>query len=198
MFSFRHKSDDELVQMGIAPIKRSHWIQGNSTDTPTVISENAKVQEKPSKRQWKKVRYPSRKEQQGFCSSCIASGPPLAKLQLVMLGGRQCSAQDKCPSVLSRRRQLVTQTQEMHLLSDQKPLKPRGQDLGSCDFMQAKQEKKAKAFCFNFARDGCAKGAECKFSHDLAVLVASRRPDLTGRCPFSSYASCPFGTTSFP
>ena len=56
MYQFKEKSDEELVEMGIAPVTRDFWIEG-APPKPSKPKQAVDAEtEKPlSKRQWKKV-----------------------------------------------------------------------------------------------------------------------------------------------
>jgi len=55
MIAFRDKSSDELIQMGIAPIVRAHWLE-NSLPVTSKSADDAVPDEKLSKKKLKKVR----------------------------------------------------------------------------------------------------------------------------------------------
>jgi hypothetical protein len=54
MIAFRDKSSKELIQMGIAPIVRAHWLE-KSLSVTSKSAEDAVPDEKISKKKLKKV-----------------------------------------------------------------------------------------------------------------------------------------------
>jgi Zinc finger C-x8-C-x5-C-x3-H type (and similar) len=59
--------------------------------------------------------------------------------------------------------------------------------------LQERAEANTSRLCFHLAKGLCDRGAQCRFSHDLAAYAASRPSDLPGQCPYTSLTVCPFG-----
>mmetsp|Transcript_5553 Transcript_5553/g.19100 ORF Transcript_5553/g.19100 Transcript_5553/m.19100 type:complete len:645 (-) Transcript_5553:85-2019(-) len=58
-----------------------------------------------------------------------------------------------------------------------------------------RQASKLTSLCTLFARGDCSYGDKCRFSHDVALYLASKPADLPGQCPWaaSTDSSCPYG-----
>eukprot|EP00878_Enallax_costatus_P023462 GHUV01024956.1.p1 GENE.GHUV01024956.1~~GHUV01024956.1.p1 ORF type:complete len:178 (+),score=68.19 GHUV01024956.1:615-1148(+) len=55
------------------------------------------------------------------------------------------------------------------------------------------EKSKTAGLCNNFIHGRCQYGDKCKYRHDAAEYLASKEPDLPGRCPFSLLDACPYG-----